>query len=318
MKVKLGIAPINWSNDDLPELGGDIPLEECLAQMRQAGFIGTEIGNKFPHDGKEIRALLGRYDLQLASAWHSTFFVRHSIDEELARLGKKLKVLCDAGARRINLCECTGSVHGDISQPLSARPRLSRKDWKHLCDGLSEAADMCERSGISVAYHHHMGTVIQDEDEVAELLSRTQEDVGLCFDSGHLRFAGADPIKCWSKFSHRVKHVHLKDVRLSVMPAQAGIQSNSEVSTLDPSLRWDDSSFLSAVKAGIFTVPGDGDIDFHTLIKMMIESDYRGWMIVEAEQDPAKANPLKYARKAKVHLDAIFNSAKEADYAQLR
>lgn len=300
MKVKLGIAPINWSNDDLPELGGDIPLDVCLSEMCEAGFVGTEIGNKFPQDGKEIFTLLERHGLGLASAWHSTFFVRDDFFDELDRLEKKLKVLSDAGASRINLCECTGSVHGDISQPLASRPRLTKKDWSRLCDRLNEAADLCERAGISVAYHHHMGTVIQNEDEIDELLSRTEKGVGLCFDSGHLRFAGADPAKCWKKYGSRVTHVHLKDVR--------GI--------VESSLRRN-SSFLDAVKAGVFTVPGEGDIDFGTLIKLMIESDYQGWMIVEAEQDPQKANPLEYACKAKVHLDAIFNSTKEMNYAQL-
>lgn len=300
MRVKLGIAPINWSNDDLPELGGDIPLEVCLTQMREAGFSGTEIGHKFPQDGKEIFSLLSQFNLQLASAWHSTFFVKDSMESELVRLEEKLKVLSAAGARRINLCECTGSVHGDISQPLAARPMLSKEEWVLLCDGLNEAARVSARYGIEVAFHHHMGTLIQNEDEIDELLSRTENGVGLCFDSGHLRFAGADPVKCWKKFASRVTHVHLKDVRTSFMPEQAGIQS-----------------FLDAVKAGVFTVPGDGDIDFAILIKLMIESDYRGWMIVEAEQDPQKANPLDYARKAKAHLDAIFNSTKEMNYAQL-
>ncbi len=288
MKVKLGIAPINWSNDDLPELGGETPVEQCLAEMRAAGFVGTEIGNKFPKNGNEIRALLEQQGLQLASAWHSTYFLSASLEDETRSLEQKLSVLRDAGASRINLCECTGTVHGDILKPLSERPRVI--DWARLCDGLNEAVRVSERFGIKVAYHHHMGTVIQTEDEIVELLSRS--DVGLCFDSGHLRFAGADPVKCWSKFESRVTHVHLKDVRADSTFSKGGRG---------------DFSFLEAVKAGVFTVPGDGSIDFVTLISKILASNYRGWMIVEAEQDPAKANPLQYALKARSHINSIFN-----------
>jgi len=324
MKVKLGIAPINWSNDDLPELGGETPVEQCLAEMREAGFAGTEIGNKFPKDGRAIRSLLGNYGLELASAWHSTFFLSASLGEELQSLERKLALLRDVGAKRINLCECTGTVHGDISKPLSARPRVS--DWTRLCDGLNEAARVSEQFGITVAYHHHMGTVIQTEDEIDELLSRS--DIGLCFDSGHLRFAGADPIKCWSKFESRVTHVHLKDIRplKDVGPSLRAQAQRSEKQSMSSgfeenldcfaTLAMTNSSFLETVKAGVFTVPGDGSIDFVSLITKILASDYRGWMIVEAEQDPAKANPLQYALKAKSYINGILNAnAREVNNA---
>lgn len=288
-RIQLGIAPINWTNDDLPDLGGDIPLEQCLSEMSQAGYIGTELGNKFPKSGKAIREILAEYKLELASAWHSTFFLKNSFLDEIQSLEIKLKTLEEAGAKRINICECSDAIHGLQDTLITRRPHIQHSDWRSFTQKLNEAGRLCADYGISLTYHHHMGTVIQDEPEVLRLLESTNDEtVFLCFDSGHLTFAGSDPLAVWQRCSERVRHVHLKDVRAHKLSAAKM------------------NSFLKSVKDGVFTVPGDGSIDFNSLLKKILESHYAGWFIVEAEQDPKIANPLLYARNSYLHLQKLM------------
>ncbi len=297
--IKLAIAPINWSNDDLHELGGDVSLEQCLTEMQAAGFVGTEIGHKFPSSGQAIKSLLQDYKLELASAWHSTFFLSSPFAVEQKRLEERLTVLAEAGAKRINFCECTGTVHGSIEVLLTQRPRMQKADWALFSRALHQAAAICEQYGITIAYHHHMGTVIQEEPEILQLLASTDpQHVGLCFDTGHLSFANCDPLSFWSNVADRVQHIHLKDIRRPVH-----------------SKMWDKNSFLQCVKEGVFTVPGDGGIDFAPLLREIVGHGYEGWLVVEAEQDPAVANPLVYARTAYSYLNSILSSTYEKRYA---
>lgn len=289
-RIQLGIAPINWTNDDLPELGGHIPLEQCLSEMSQAGYTGTEIGNKFPKTGKAIKEVLTQHKLQLASAWHSTFFLRNSFPDERPSLETKLKTLEEAGAKCINICECSDAIHGLQNTLISQRPHIQLADWHSFTQKLNEAGKLCSDFGISLTYHHHMGTVIQDAAEVLRLLESTDDqNVFLCFDSGHLTFAGADPLEVWQRCSDRVRHIHLKDVRTHKLNQAK------------------QSSFLKSVKDGIFTVPGDGTIDFNSLVTQIVKSQYAGWLIVEAEQDPQIANPFIYARNSYLHLQKILD-----------
>ena len=295
-KLQLGIAPIGWSNDDLPELGGDISLDSCLKDMQSIGYAGTELGNKFPTGGTEIKTLLKSYNLVLASSWHSTFFLQDSFSKERTRLESKLEQLVDAGAKNINICECTGSVHGIEDKALSTRPRMRAEDWTPFAKNMSEAGKICSDYGIKLCYHHHMGTVVQSQEEIETLLESTDpEHVFLCFDTGHLSFAGADPLVCWQIFSSRVRHVHLKDIRENILKK----------------LMINDWSFLKGVKEGVFTVPGDGGIDFRPLIHKILDSNYSGWLLVEAEQDPSKADPYTYAKRAYAFLGHLieYNSA---------
>jgi inosose dehydratase len=281
--IMLGVAPIAWSNDDLHELGGETSIESCLKDMQTIGYAGTEIGNKFPSSGLAIKTLLNEYNLVLASSWHSSFFLSSSFAEERVRLEARLKQLKEAGAQSINVCECTATVHSEMAQPLSKRPILAEKNWFAFSKNLSEAGKICTQNGINLNYHHHMGTVIQTESEVDRLLESTDPcHVFLCFDSGHLAFAGADPLSAWKKYSSRVRHIHLKDLR-------------SEVLHNSKALDW---SFLKSVVEGVFTVPSDGMIEFRPLLHAILHSDYSGWLLVEAEQDPAKADPFIYAKKA--------------------
>ena len=291
--MRFGIAPINWSNDDMPELGGDYTLDTILSEMLEAGYSGTEIGNKFPKDSSSIKQVLKNFNLELASAWHSTFFLSKNIDSEIERITQKAALLVDAGARIINIAECSGSVHGTINKPLSSKPVCTEEDWVKLTDCLNKAGEVCNSYGISIAYHHHMGTYIQNENEIHRLLSDTDpKTVSLCADTGHMYFAGIDPVRYFENNMNRIKHIHFKDLRSNIFN----------------NLNFKEVSFLKAVLRGVFTVPGDGCIDFGAISNEIIKSKYGGWIIVEAEQDPAIANPLKYAMQSKQYLNKIWGN----------
>ena len=262
---KLGIAPINWSNDDLRDLGGDTPLDRCLSEMAAAGYQGTELGHKFPTEAAALEAVL----------------------KQLEALDRRLELLAAVGTTVINLAECSGTVHGDRQKPLSARPRFSDLDFRHLADGLQAAGERCLRRGIRPAYHHHLGTGVQDEAEIERLLELTDPALlSLCYDTGHLAAAGVDPLAFASRHESRIAHVHCKDVRPAIL---------AEVKERN-------LSFLEAVLRGLFTVPGDGMIEFGPIIALLEERSYDGWLIVEAEQDPRVADPLRYALAARNYL----------------
>ena len=293
-KIKFGIAPINWSNDDLLELGADITLEQCLGDMQKAGFSGTEMGHKYPTDAQRLKPILGRYNLDLASAWFSTYFVQSTNpEEELDRLEKSLQFLSAMGANTVNLAECSGAVHNARHIPLLQKPVFDEKDWDRLIRGLSKAGQLCHTYGIQAGYHHHMGTGIESYEEIERLMKSTDpETISLCADTGHLCYAGIDPLDVFKNFSDRIKHIHLKDVRRNILESGPGNKG----------------SFLDSVLEGVFTVPGDGMIDFVPIFEAVVDSEYEGWMIVEAEQNPAKADPLQYAQMAAEYLGNIFAS----------
>src|SRR6266851_2897103 len=246
MPVRLGVSPIGWSNDDLPELGGDTPAETCLAEARQAGFAGIELGNKFPRDPALLRPVLQRHKLSLISGWHSGRLLERSVDEELAAIEAHLALLVAMGCAVLVYAETSGSIAGDRHRPLSGRPQLRGAEWGDFAGRLTELADRVARRGIRLAYHHHMGTVVQSEAEIDRLMAAAGASVGLLLDTGHLAFAGGDPVALARRHGHRIAHVHCKDVRPGVLAR----------------IRAADTSFLDAVIDGVFTVPGDGCLDF--------------------------------------------------------
>jgi len=288
MSVRLGISPIGWSNDDLPELGGATPLETCLAEGRLAGFQGIELGNKFPRDPEVLRPILERHRLSLISGWYSGHLMERSVAEEITAIEGHRALLAAMGCAVLVYAEATGSIAGDRSRPLSSRPRLGDGDWSHFGGRLSELAEHLSRRGIRLAYHHHMGTVVENEADIDRLMATTSAAAGLLLDTGHLAFAGADPARLARRYGHRIKHVHCKDVRAGVLAR----------------VRAADASFLDAVLDGVFTVPGDGCIDFAQVLTELAAAGYDGWLVVEAEQDPAKARPLAYAQLSYTHLSA--------------
>tara|TARA_B100000809_G_scaffold48425_1_gene43143 strand:+ start:277 stop:1182 length:906 start_codon:yes stop_codon:yes gene_type:complete len=288
--IRFGIAPINWNNDDLPALGSGYSLERILSEMNQAGYEGTEFGNKFPNEASVLCEILDTFNLKLTSSWHSTYFVLNEQENELKNVEEKVSFLKEANAEVINIAECSGSVHSDINKSLAAKPILSDPDWELLIGSLNIAGEICNDYGIRLAYHHHMGTCIQTNEEIKRLLKFTDPNyVNLCVDTGHLYYAGIDPVEFIENNLERIVHVHFKDVR------------KEEFNKYDSS----SDSFLKTILSGIFTVPGDGCIDFSSIVKILQQNHYNGWIIVEAEQDPDKADPLHYAISSRNYLNSI-------------
>ena len=288
MPVRLGISPIGWSNDDLRELGGDTPLDSCLAEARAAGYEGIELGHKFPRDPAILRHILERFGLALILGWYSGRLLEQSVRAEIAAIEPHCSLLVAMGCTVLVYAETSGSIAGDRRRSLSGRPRLGASDWYDFGARLTELADHLSACGIGLVYHHHMGTVIESETEIDRLMAVTGDKVGLLLDTGHAVYAGVDPAALIRRHGHRIKHVHCKDVRREVLVR----------------VRADDTSFLDAVLDGVFTVPGDGCIDFSSVLAELAGVDYDGWLVVEAEQDPEKAPPLAYARLGFSHLRA--------------
>jgi len=277
--VRIGINPISWSNDDLPSLGGETPLEVALAEGAAIGYQGFELGNKFPRETRALRAVLGRYGLALVSGWYSGRLARRRIDAEIAAVAPHLALLAECGADVMVYGEVADSIQG-ASVPLYKRPRfLHANQWREYGARISALARHTLDHGVRLAYHHHMGAYVQAPDDVDRLMENTTGDVGLLFDSGHMTFAGGDAVEMLQRHVARVCHVHCKDVR-------------PEVIRMACNRDW---SFLESVVNGAFTVPGDGGVDFTGLVGILAHNAYRGWLVVEAEQDPAVAAPYRYA-----------------------
>jgi inosose dehydratase len=291
LDVQIGANPILWSNDDFHDLGGDIPLEQCLREMHDAGYAGTELGHKFPRRPETLAPLLRAHDLQLVSGWHSLHLLEQTLAVEAQRFAAHLDLLQALGSRIAIVAECSRRVYHDAAQPLAfetQRTRLAPAEWERLAHGLEALADAAAARGMRLAYHHHVGTVVQDEPEIEELLRRTTR-TWLLADTGHLAFAGVDPRALVRRHAARVAHVHLKNVRPEVV-ARA---------------RRETLSFAAAVRAGVFTVPGDGGLDFGPILEVLAEPGYSGWLVVEAEQDPKQAPPFATAQRARAYLRLI-------------
>ena len=279
MACKIGINPITWSNDDVPELGGDTPLEVCLSETRQAGYQGTELGGKFPRQSAVLGPILKSHGLELVSGWYDGRILERDVDEEFKMILPHLTLLKDLGARHAVYADTSRGRHGAIFDPISKRPKLMADEWKAYGAKITKLAERMQQFGVGLALHHHMGTFIESDAEIDALMSHTGKAVGLLFDTGHCAFSGGDPARLLQRHLKRVVHFHCKDTRRDILEKA----------------RATDASFMGAVMEGIFTVPGDGSVDYLTLLRMLAGNDYSGWLVVEAEQDPAKANPLTYA-----------------------
>jgi inosose dehydratase len=292
--VRLGVNPIGWTNDDLEELGGDTPLEVCLREAREAGYEGIELGRKFPRRAAELRPILARHGLALVSGWYGAQLLVRSVKEEIAAVEEHLTLLAEMGCQVMVFAEEAGSVQARRDVPLSQRPRLPGNEaWRRFGEALTEVAEHLRGRGVRLAYHHHMGTVVETEAEIDRLMAVTGEAVGLLLDTGHLTYAGGDVAGVARRHGRRIIHVHCKDVRPAVL-ADA---------------RRRDQSFLDAVVAGVFTVPGDGCVDYGAVLAALKAAGYAGWLVVEAEQDPAVAHPLTYAKLGATNLRRAVTSA---------
>ena len=298
MSVKLGVAPIAWSNDDMPELGGETTLEQCLEEASQAGYIGVEFGGKFPKNSSELIPKLNKYNLHLCSGWYGANLRKNSVNEEKKQLQEQLKLFQDCKSPCIVFAEVSGSIQGDPNRKLSTRPQMENDEWKNFCKKISEIGKYLEDQGMPLAYHHHMGTIVETQEDTERLLDNTHDSVKLTLDTGHMLFAKGDSKKIFENYNDRLLHVHCKDIRRNV---------------LEKSLK-EDLSFREAFLEGAFTVPGDGCIDYKPLFDILKKNSYSGWLVVEAEQDPKKANPLEYAKKGYKYLnDTLKKSDIEID-----
>lgn len=280
MAVRLAINPLTWTNDDMPELGAGTPLETCLSEARLAGFAGVELGNKFPREAASLGPLLARHGLVLASGWYGARLLERDVEAEWQAARPHVALLKAMGCTAMVHAEVTRAIHADRAQPLSRRPVPGAADWDILAPRLDAFATRLAGEGLRLAYHHHMGTLIQTEAEIDRLMALTGPAVGLLLDTGHLAFAGGDALAVARRNGGRIAHVHCKDVRSAVLT--------------DALAR--DLPFLDAVLEGVFTVPGDGAIAYPPILSAIAAAGYRGWLVVEAEQDPARAHPLTFAR----------------------
>ncbi|MBA4601621.1 myo-inosose-2 dehydratase [Thermoactinomyces mirandus] len=286
--VKLGIAPIGWTNDDLPDLGKENTFEQCISEMALAGFTGTEVGNKYPRDTKILKKALELRNMEIASAWFSAFLTTKPFEETEKAFIRHRDFLHEMGAKVIVVSEQGHSVQGQMDTPVfDAKPHFTDEEWKRLAEGLDKLGELAREKRMKVVYHHHMGTGVQTTAEIGKLMDMTDENlVFLLYDTGHLYLSGEDPVEILKRYLPRIKHVHLKDVRDHVAAK----------------VKEEKMSFLNGVREGVFTVPGDGSIDFTGIFEILANSDYKGWLLVEAEQDPAKANPFEYALRARRYI----------------
>ena len=287
-RVRIGAQPIIWSNDDFFDLGGAISLERCLNEMKEAGYAGAELGRKFPAAAGALKTVLQAHGLELISGWHSTYLASRDFKEEKAGFIRHLDLLAEMKCGVVIVAECTGRTY---HQPAAALGRGSCDDvldaaaWEKVFRGLDALGRLAQERGLKLVYHPHMGTVVEGRPEIDRLMDSTRL-VSLLADTGHLAFAGLEPLEIFRQYRERIAHVHLKNVRPDVVREAVAKKL----------------SFKQAVQAGVFTVPGDGGIDFAPLFAVLADANYSGWMVVEAEQDPAKAPPLEYAKAARDYI----------------
>ncbi len=287
-RVRLAIAPIAWTNDDLPELGAATTFEQCISEMALAGYEGSEVGNKYPKDPAVLRHFLDVRGLTICNAWFSSYLTTQPYAVVEKAFLQHRDFLHAVGARVIGAAEQGHSIQGRQDIPVfEGKPRLTDDEWKLLADGLNRLGERAREKGMTLTYHHHMGTGVQTGAEIDRLMEMTDPSLlFLLYDTGHLAFSGEDYLGVLERHVDRVRHVHLKDVRLEILDR----------------VKKERMSFLKAVKEGVFTVPGDGGLAFEPVFRLLAKKGYTGWYVVEAEQDPAKANPFEYAVKARTFI----------------
>ena len=294
MSIKIGISPIAWQNDDLPDLTANYTMEQALEESREIGYTGVERGQRMPKDTDGLKAYLDKYDIALCGGWCSGATLVNDFDAEVAQISAQVEQFKALNAPCIVYAECSNTIQGDQGTPVNDRPTLSRDEIKAYAEQLSEVAKWSTDQGMPVAYHHHMGSIIESEDDVNWLMEYSDPAaLRLTFDTGHLLFGGGDVMATLDRWGDRVHHVHFKDIRPDIVK---DVRDNRR-------------SFLDAVIAGAFTVPGDGCIDFHAVGKALKGMDYSGWIVVEAEQDPAKAPPKEYSQKGYDHILEVLEAS---------
>ena len=278
--IRYGTNPIAWSNDDDQTLGALISLEQCLSEAAKIGFDGIEKGHKMPGDGEKLKRLLAGHGLVFISGWYSTNLLVHDVEAEKKAMQPHLDMLKANGCTVCVACETSNAIHGNDAVPLADKPVLAADRWEKFGSDIEALAEWTAGQGIDIAYHHHMGTIVQTREEIGALMEVTGPAMKLLLDTGHAHFGGSDPAEIANAYMNRVAHIHCKNVR--------------------PAIRkqvWDERlSFLEGVRRGVFTVPGDdeGEVEFEPVLKVAAEHGYEGWVVIEAEQDPDVRNPYQY------------------------
>lgn len=293
MSIKIGISPIAWQNDDLPDITKDFTMEQALREAREIGYTGVERGQRMPHDTEGLRAYLDGNDIALCGGWCSGNSLNNDFTAECDATRQQVEQFIALNAPCIVYAECSNTVQGMIDVPVNNRPKMDRDDIRAYGAKISELAKWMADQGMPMAYHHHMGSIIESEDDVNWLMDGSSADLHLCFDTGHLLFGGGDVMATLDRWGDRVHHVHYKDIRPAIV---RDVRDNNR-------------SFLDAVMAGAFTVPGDGCIDFDAVTRALKAMDYNGWIVVEAEQDPAKAPPYEYSKLGYDNIIAACQAA---------
>ena len=298
MTIRIGTNPIGWSNDDMRELGGETPLETCLAEAKQVGFEGMELGHKFPREPNALQAALAPFGMACISGWYSAQLLLRDAATEMMHLRPHLDLLKAMGSSVLVFAETSNAIHGDIDVPLSRRPVLEAERWAEFGRRIEQVGEATLREGVRLVYHHHMGTIVQSEADIDAFMAATGSATHLLLDTGHATWAGADPAVLAQRYRSRISHVHTKDVRAEVMRRATA----------------EDWSFLTSVVEGIYTVPGDGMVDYPAVFRAL--PHYSGWVVIEAEQDPVQANPLAYAKLGYANLRRYLADAGLRDTAQ--
>ena len=303
MYSKLGISPIGWSNDDFEDLGGDVSYEQCLEDISKAGYKGCEIGTNFPSDIKTLEAQLIKRDIQVCNKWFGFHLTTTPFETVKNEFEAHLRYLRELNIQVVSGAELGYSTYKRPIPALNDKKECSIECWQLFTRGLNALGKLAGEYGIRLAYHPHVGTIVQSTKETQRLLDSTDpSNVFITYDSGHAAFAGEDPLAFLQLFMDRIAHVHLKDLRPKV---------------LDKVIE-EKMSFQQAVSAGVFTVPGDpqGSVDFKTILRELDDFGYDGWLVVEAEQDPAKAPPFEYAKLAIEYLKFILSTPKGRSSSQ--
>ncbi len=293
--ILYGTNPIAWSNDDDQTLGAHISLDQCLDETAKIGFDGIEKGHKFPQDPDGLKGVLEPRGLRYVSGWHSLNLLTNSVEDEKKAMQPALDLLKAMGSRVIIVCETSNAIHGNDDVALTSRPVLSDADWAAFGAGVEALAAFAAEQGIALVYHHHMGTIVESEEEIDRLMANTGPAAKLLLDTGHCWFGGGNPERVAKKHMGRVGHIHAKNVRGAIAKE----------------VREQGLSFLEGVRRGVFTVPGDseGAVDFEPVLKVAAEHGYSGWVVIEAEQDPSVRNPFEYQSLGLKSLKAFAKSA---------
>jgi inosose dehydratase len=291
-RVRLGVTPTLWWNDDFPLIDIGIPFGQCVSEMALAGFQGCSVGHKYPKDPAELKAALDLRNLRVSEPWTSTYFTINGMEQQtIDAFEDTLAFIKAAGGTELVVAELGGSSHVLPIALFDNRPVFNDRQWEQLANGLNRLGKIAVDSGMRLSYHHHMGTGVMTRAEVDRLMASTDPGlVHLLLDTGHLAFAGDDPIAAAQAYADRIGHVHLKDIRPEVVSR----------------VREQRLSFQQGIEDGVFTVPGDGALNFVPVLEALGRAGYEGWLVVEAEQDPAKANPLEYALKARAYLREVL------------